>query len=117
MASVLSPVPMKHDWSFSAARGIFSTVADTALRFGAFDSAGVAKRTDLYFCGATSSDYMFLDASQSELSLAGGMHFNPAGVVQFFDDFLGDLIEDGWNSQADTGGTIALATVPGVNGV
>lgn len=36
--------------------------------------------------------------------------------VEFFDDFLGDLIEDGWNTQADTGGSIALATAPGVNG-
>lgn len=32
--------------------------------------------------------------------------------VEFFDDFLGDLIEDGWNQQADTGGTVALATSP-----
>ncbi len=36
--------------------------------------------------------------------------------VAFMDDFLGDLLEDGWNQQADTGGTVALATVPGTSG-
>lgn len=54
------------------------------------------------------------------LAFAGSGYMSTLGsnrnLVEFFDDFLGDLIEDAWNQQADTGGTVALATSPAVNG-
>lgn len=95
-----------------------TTVFDSPARF---TDAVTLAGTGNVISGSMSRTAAETFASSSSLAFSGtgyasllGSHRNR---VALWDDFTGDLIEDGWNQQADTGGTVALATVPGLGGI
>lgn len=114
----LQPGPKQvHDIPLFGNRAIYALTADGTLKFGL--SGTGANRTDVYFYGNTASDYLFLDASKNEITLAGAMHINNEAAVTFFDDFIGErtaanLESCGYTTVVAAGGSIA--TVAAVNG-
>jgi hypothetical protein len=70
--------------------------------------------------GTVTESGTFTQTGTRTVGAAGVLNFSSTGYMSplgsfrnrviFFDDFLGDLIEDGWNTQADTGGSANQST-------
>lgn len=78
---------------------------------------------DVRFVGAVTHEGATSFAAANTIGTGGSLAFSGTGYVSplgshrnrviLFDDFLGDVIADQWNAQADTGGTNAIAAADG----
>lgn len=86
------------------------TVSGTVTESGTFTQSGTRTVTGTQTIGAA-----------GVLNFTGSGYMDRLGhirnYVEFFDDFTGDLIDDAWGVQADTGGSALTGTVPGKSGI